>query len=241
MSARIPQLAGGGIAGPVSSTDNALVRWDGTGGATVKDSGTTLDNSNNLTVPGVVSSPGAGVASETFGVNSSAGGILSVALGRSCTAGPGASSSALGNGCTASANWATAVGRTCQATAQGAFCGGSASLASGANSVALGQAAIASGSASFALGFQATALVQALALGEGSAANGTASIAQGVDSETKAGATASIALGRNCIVDGAGLFAAGDGATIGTTGTPGPCLRGVALGAGVSIDGGRDD
>jgi hypothetical protein len=38
-----------GFFGPGSSTDNAVVRWDGTTGTFVKDSGVILDDSNNIT------------------------------------------------------------------------------------------------------------------------------------------------------------------------------------------------
>ena len=38
------------VAGPGSSTDNALVRFDGTGGKTVQNSGTTLSDTGKLTV-----------------------------------------------------------------------------------------------------------------------------------------------------------------------------------------------
>ncbi len=46
--------SGSGISGPSSSTDNALVRWDGTTGSVVQDSGVTLDDSDNMTVPGTI-------------------------------------------------------------------------------------------------------------------------------------------------------------------------------------------
>ena len=36
---------------PATSTDNAIVRWDGTGGRTIQNSGVTIDDSNNLQVP----------------------------------------------------------------------------------------------------------------------------------------------------------------------------------------------
>lgn len=44
------QPAGGGIVGPnpSASTDNAIVRWDGTDGNTIKDSTVTIDNSGNM-------------------------------------------------------------------------------------------------------------------------------------------------------------------------------------------------
>lgn len=42
---------GGGVNLPGSSTDNALVRWDGTGGDTLQNSGVTLDDSNAILLP----------------------------------------------------------------------------------------------------------------------------------------------------------------------------------------------
>ena len=42
-------LSTGDVTGPGSSTDNAVVRWNGTGGNTVQDSGVIVDDSNNIT------------------------------------------------------------------------------------------------------------------------------------------------------------------------------------------------
>lgn len=42
---------GGDVTGPASSTDNAIVRFNGTGGKTLQNSGVTIDDSNTLTVP----------------------------------------------------------------------------------------------------------------------------------------------------------------------------------------------
>jgi hypothetical protein len=43
--------AGAGVAGPVSSTDNAVARWDGTGGSTLQNSTeVTIDDTSNLFV-----------------------------------------------------------------------------------------------------------------------------------------------------------------------------------------------
>lgn len=39
----------GDVSGPVSSTDNAIARWDGTGGDTLQDSALAIDDSGNLT------------------------------------------------------------------------------------------------------------------------------------------------------------------------------------------------
>ncbi len=44
-----PSGGGGGGTFPGSSTDNALVRFDGTGGSTVQNSGVIVDDSNNIT------------------------------------------------------------------------------------------------------------------------------------------------------------------------------------------------
>ena len=46
------------VAGPGSSTDNALVRFDGTGGKTVQNSGITVDDSNNISGLGTVAGTG---------------------------------------------------------------------------------------------------------------------------------------------------------------------------------------
>lgn len=49
----------GDVAGPGSSTDNAIPRFDGTGGKTLQDSGVTIDDSDNMTVPGTLGVTGA--------------------------------------------------------------------------------------------------------------------------------------------------------------------------------------
>lgn len=47
-----PAGTAGSMTGPGSSTDNAVARFDGVGGVTLQDSGVTVDDTNNLTVPG---------------------------------------------------------------------------------------------------------------------------------------------------------------------------------------------
>ena len=42
----------GDVTGPGSSTDNAITRFDGTGGKTLQNSGCTIDDSNNVTIAG---------------------------------------------------------------------------------------------------------------------------------------------------------------------------------------------
>jgi len=46
------------VAGPASATDNALARFDGTGGKTVQGSGITVDDSNNISGLGTVAGTG---------------------------------------------------------------------------------------------------------------------------------------------------------------------------------------
>lgn len=70
--------ATGGVSGPVSTTQDALVRWDGTDGSTVADSTVTLDGSGNMS--GVTSI--AGSASVTVEADS-----LNVVNGNDSTAG----------------------------------------------------------------------------------------------------------------------------------------------------------
>lgn len=54
-----PVGGGGSITGAGSSTDNAISRWNGTGGTSIQDSGVIIDDSNNVT----------GVASLTIGTS----------------------------------------------------------------------------------------------------------------------------------------------------------------------------
>jgi hypothetical protein len=53
--------SGGDVVGPVSVTDNAVVRWDGTGGDTIKNSGVIIDNSDNVTGMATLTLPNAGL------------------------------------------------------------------------------------------------------------------------------------------------------------------------------------
>ena len=48
----VAATAGAALPKPGSSTDNAIVRWDGTSGSAVQNSGVTIDDSNGTTIPG---------------------------------------------------------------------------------------------------------------------------------------------------------------------------------------------
>ncbi len=44
--------AGAGVSGPVSSTDNAVARWNGTTGAAIQNSGVLIDDSGHMSLGG---------------------------------------------------------------------------------------------------------------------------------------------------------------------------------------------
>ena len=58
---------GGDVVGPASSTDNAIVRFDGTTGKLIQNSGVTVDDSNNLVSPRSVQFSGAVPATTPIG------------------------------------------------------------------------------------------------------------------------------------------------------------------------------
>ncbi|HEY4722276.1 MAG TPA: hypothetical protein VII92_10540, partial [Anaerolineae bacterium] len=56
---------GAGVSGPGATTDNALVRWDGTGGTNTQNSAVIVDDSNNVT--GVVALTASGLITGSGG------------------------------------------------------------------------------------------------------------------------------------------------------------------------------
>ena len=69
-------IGGGGtgnVVGPASSTDNALVRFDGTTGKLLQNSGAALNDAGALTVPGSITSASGGVTATSGSI---AGSIL---------------------------------------------------------------------------------------------------------------------------------------------------------------------
>ena len=64
--------SGGGGTFPGSATDNALTRFNGTGGSTVQNSGALLDDSNNLTTPGNITVGGGTAADHYFAIDGNA-------------------------------------------------------------------------------------------------------------------------------------------------------------------------
>ena len=65
---KVINTSGGGggsgtVEGPLVSTDNAIVRFDGVDGEVIQNSGVTIDDSNNVIVPGEVTIDGTAVKS----------------------------------------------------------------------------------------------------------------------------------------------------------------------------------
>ena len=69
----------GGVSVPGSSTDNAVVRWDGTTGTSIQNSGVVIDDSNNIT--GILSLVATGTSGNALGIATSASTILALAAG----------------------------------------------------------------------------------------------------------------------------------------------------------------
>jgi hypothetical protein len=65
--------ATGDFSGPGSSTDNAIVRFDATGGKTGQNSGVTIDDSNNITIPGTVTVGSDGSGTDVIFYSATAG------------------------------------------------------------------------------------------------------------------------------------------------------------------------
>jgi hypothetical protein len=75
----------GAVTGPASSTDNAIARFNGTGGGVIQNSGIIVDDSNNLTLGGILRSTGANPAIYIGGGDTSTG-TASIEIGQSRTA-----------------------------------------------------------------------------------------------------------------------------------------------------------
>lgn len=81
-----PLIFTGDVTGPVSSTDNAIARWDGTGGDVLQDSGVIIDDSDNLDLGGAQirdyaeQVTTASVGTTTYGIDWSAASLFELTL-----------------------------------------------------------------------------------------------------------------------------------------------------------------
>lgn len=69
------RLGNADVFGPASSTDNAVARFDGTTGKLIQNSTVIVDDSGNMTVPGVVFDLGSGAGNPIISVKGAAGGV----------------------------------------------------------------------------------------------------------------------------------------------------------------------
>ena len=132
-----------GVSGPVSSTDNALARWDSAGGDTLQDSVVTMSDTGAMVFPvaGSISKPG-GTNSEAFGAGATATGQSSVAVGKDANAGANDDATACGNLAAVTGADGTAIGKSASAAQLSTSLGNSAS-ATGVSATALGAGATA--------------------------------------------------------------------------------------------------
>jgi len=185
-------LSNDGILGSAGSTDNAVLRADGTGGATLQTSNLTIDDLYTASPNNVVNYVCAKVE----------GGATNVGLAL-VPKGTGAFSLAVPNGLASGGNARGANAIDLQtdrgaaadvASGQAAFVAGRHNRATGFTSIAIGNASISSSDSSFAAGQQCQAT------GVYSAAIGLLSISSGVTA---------FAIGSNCTASGARSAAMG--------------------------------
>lgn len=213
---QLPTASGGGAIAwqdppasvnlPGSSTNNALTRWSGTGGDTVKDSNVTLSDAGAMVFgsAGSISKPGTGANSEAFGANAAVSGSNGLAIGPNMTVGTGSFCVAVGYNVT---------------------------IPDGLSGVAsVGASAIAS--ASDAAVFGRNAKVYPVSSGDSTGAIAIGASAAVGNATPGAGCNAAIAIGEGATVNAGSSdsIAAGPGATIGSTSS-----SVVAIGDGVSV------
>lgn len=199
-----------GIGGTTGSTDNALLRADGTGGATVQTSTVTIDDSGNATGLGSVTCTAFAISQSTYSARTlnrllSDGANESVVIGPS---GTGYLSLLTPDGTTTGGNQ-----RGDRAVCFNTSLASAANVASGAGAFACGADARASGAGSFAFG---NAGASTIASGAGSIAMGLGVTSSGINSvalggySTASGNYGAIALGYACTASGQSSCAIGD-------------------------------
>lgn len=233
-----------GLAGPGSSTDNAIVRWDGTAGTTTQDSDVTISDTGVITivdVAGAVSS-GAYTAKFASAVANGAGAVGFEFNTSNALSTNGYKSFRILNNSVEMffvAGTATtaklSVGANTVNHATGGFSFGTSNTSSGALSVSFGTSNTASGASAFANGtfcsasgghsfahgyFAAASNTYAIAIGAFANAIGTNSVAIGPN--TYANTSNCTAVGGDTICNSTKATALGTGATgfkVGTTNT----------------------
>jgi len=214
-----------GIGGSTGATDNAVLRADGAGGATLQNSALVIDDSGNATGLGSVTCTAFVLDQVTYSGRvlnrlRSDGTDESVVIGPT---GTGYISAQTPDGTTVGGNqrgsnsvdWqmsrtlvarvasgtrsAVLGGRNNQASGTDSIAGGAGCVASGTNSVALGESAFSTGLSSVYVGSQGTASGTA-SFGAGFSATASGSGSVSIGSRCSGNTTSSVAIGSDCSV-----------------------------------------
>lgn len=203
----------GGVTG-TGSVDNAVLRADGTGGATLQSSAIVIDDlftaSPNNTVNFVCAKPTGGTTNVGFAVVPKGTGAFALAVPTASAVG--------GNARGVNAVDLQTYRATAAQVASGAYSSvlGSGNTASGAYSCAVGFASVASGGRSSAFGYQATASnSNATAVGRISTASGPSALSAGA--QCTASGYQSMAAGFAAVASGSNSVAVGFGVTASAT------------------------
>ena len=209
-SAWVPVTFTAGIGGTTGSTDNALLRADGTGGATVQTSTVTIDDSGNATGFGSVTCTAFAISQATYS-SRTLNRLLSDGTNESVVIGPsgtGYLSLLTPDGTTAGGNQ-----RGDRAVDFNVSLASAANVASGANSFSCGADARASGAGSFAFGNAGASTIAsgagAIAIGVGTTSSALNSVAIG-GYTTASGNYGATAFGYSSTASGDSSLAYGD-------------------------------
>jgi hypothetical protein len=193
-----------------SSTDNALVRWDGTGGDAIQDSSITIDDTDNVAIPstGSISKPGAGADSEAFGLSAVASAADCVAVGNNASAAADHTTSIGESATNTSGSNCVLVGwhAACNAN-NSTIVGANASVGAYADCTIMGQNSTCTGAYSVVVGRSSTAVESGTVVGYNSATSAQKGVAVGYS--TNVSATGGMALGYNADCGFIGAIALG--------------------------------
>jgi hypothetical protein len=163
---------GGDVAGPSSSVDNEIVRFDSTTGKLLQaytSGGPTVGDTGNMLIPKEISSTDSVYAScELFGSGTLSTGTQCVSVGKDASA--AANAVAVGMTAIASGSTSVSIGKSSTATNTGSVSVGQGADATGLGAFAMGNSAGATGTYCIALGQSASAGTQTGAIAIGAAA-----------------------------------------------------------------------
>lgn len=204
------------VSSSTTSTDNAVVRWDGSTGLTVQNSGVTVGDTGSLAGVGNITTGSSFFIGQS---NAGLGGTDAIAIGTNAQASE-TNTIAIGEDANASnAIRHIAIGFQAEAstTSSGAIAIGDRAIANGTNTatIAIGVAPIAEGNAAIAIGSASTARhTQTVAIGNSADATGAYSSAFGLNA--LASGQSSTALGEGSSATSSGTVAISDATSVGS-------------------------